>query len=299
MSRTTSDFDWNLLRTFRAVARAGGVSAAARVLCREQPSVSAALKRLEEHFGLALCERSSRGITLTAAGQTMLDACDCIDGALASVIDELARIKGEAEALLTVQMISDVISPSFDQALVAFHRAFPRVNVKIEIAPWRQVINAVRDCTAAIGITCDRTPSDELSYRPLLYEVQQLYCGACHPLYGVPPAAPETFSGEMFVSTGEDEPEELFQFRTGHGLGQRCCGTADTLHEARKLIKMGFGVGFLPTAFAEKDDALWPLLPDITLPRYPLYVVTGKSTRLPPQTRRLVSAFLSEIEFQS
>ncbi|HMT45636.1 MAG TPA: LysR family transcriptional regulator, partial [Novosphingobium sp.] len=46
--RFASRVDWNLMRTFVDIVRAGGIGAAARQLNRQQPSISAALKRLED-----------------------------------------------------------------------------------------------------------------------------------------------------------------------------------------------------------------------------------------------------------
>src|SRR4051812_4166002 len=57
-----SRVDWNLMRTFVDIVRAGGIGAAARQLNRQQPSISAALKRLEDHVGAALLYRTATGV---------------------------------------------------------------------------------------------------------------------------------------------------------------------------------------------------------------------------------------------
>ena len=68
--------DWNLLRTFVDIVRAGGIGAAARKLNRQQPSISAALKRLEEHVGATLLLRTATGVEMTAAGKAMMALCE-------------------------------------------------------------------------------------------------------------------------------------------------------------------------------------------------------------------------------
>ena len=50
-------FDWNLLHTFVVLAEAGSVTAAAEHLGRKQPSVSNALRRLEDQIGKKLIDR--------------------------------------------------------------------------------------------------------------------------------------------------------------------------------------------------------------------------------------------------
>jgi DNA-binding transcriptional LysR family regulator len=70
MVETTPDL--RLVRYFVAVAREGNVTRAAAALRISQPSLSAAVKRLEEQLGVALVERDGRGIRITSAGELML-----------------------------------------------------------------------------------------------------------------------------------------------------------------------------------------------------------------------------------
>src|SRR5687767_3310972 len=71
-----SRVDWNLMRTFVDIVRAGGIGAAARQLNRQQPSISAALKRLEEQVGTTLLHRSATGVEVTEAGKAILALCE-------------------------------------------------------------------------------------------------------------------------------------------------------------------------------------------------------------------------------
>src|SRR3546814_19734418 len=68
--------DWNLMRTFVDIVRAGGIGAAARQLNKQQPSISAALKRLEDQVGATLLHRSATGVEMTAAGKAMMALCE-------------------------------------------------------------------------------------------------------------------------------------------------------------------------------------------------------------------------------
>ncbi|MDQ8185023.1 LysR family transcriptional regulator [Pelagicoccus sp. SDUM812002] len=60
------------LRSFVAVAEEGTLARAAMRLFSSQPSVSAHIKALEDELGIALFDRSSRGMQITPDGEAML-----------------------------------------------------------------------------------------------------------------------------------------------------------------------------------------------------------------------------------
>ena len=82
---------------FREVAEQGGFSGAARALRISQPTLSKAVRLLEEEFGVRLFERSQgRRVELSAAGQGVLDTCRRI---LDEVEELSVRLKAGGRAL--------------------------------------------------------------------------------------------------------------------------------------------------------------------------------------------------------
>lgn len=65
-------FDPETLRTFIAVAETGSFSKAAELLCKTTATISYRIKLLEENTGVALFFRTTRSVTLTAAGEHLL-----------------------------------------------------------------------------------------------------------------------------------------------------------------------------------------------------------------------------------
>ena len=67
------------IRYVLKIAETGSVCRAARMLGVWQPSVSAAIDHLEQEMNILIFERSSRGMTLTDAGQEFLDDASVLE----------------------------------------------------------------------------------------------------------------------------------------------------------------------------------------------------------------------------
>jgi LysR family transcriptional activator of nhaA len=86
--------NYHHLRYFRAVARAGGIVAAARELHVSAPSISTQLAGLEDQLGVPLFRRAGRARVLTEAGRVALDYAEQIF----SLGDALVQTLREGEA---------------------------------------------------------------------------------------------------------------------------------------------------------------------------------------------------------
>lgn len=286
--------DLNLFRVFLEIARAGGIGAAARRLNLRQPAVSLALQRLEGHLGHALCSRTSRGVTLTPAGRVAAHYAEQLFREVEALPRALAAAAGEVEGDLVIRAVSGVVSPEIDATLETMARRHPRIRLLIDIAPRRMVLQALAKGMADACITFDAAPRADLHYEVLMREYQQIYCGRAHPLYGLRIGDPAVLAGERFILMGSDEPDDVRNFRRRYGLGENPAGIAENLPETIRLIRLGIGIGFLPTLIAEgvtPADTLWPLLPAEMLPNYLMYLVTRPADEqsLPAQL------FLAEI----
>jgi LysR family transcriptional regulator, transcriptional activator for bauABCD operon len=269
--------DLNLLKIFREIGHAGGIGAAARRLNLQQPAVSLALKRLEEHIGERLCVRSARGIELTPAGRVLAELSERFFEAVQTLPDDIAKNSGEVEGLLTIRTICGVVSSDLDATLDSMRRRHPRIRLRIDVAPCRIVVDALAKGRAEVCIAFDAAPRAELLYEPLVREFQPLYCARSSPLFGARISHPEVLAAERFILTGSDEPMEVKSFRQRYGLGRKPSGEVENLEEAKRMIRAGVGIGFLPTVLVHEmadQSELWPLLSRAVLPNYCLYLIT-------------------------
>lgn len=271
-----SRVDWNLMRTFIDIVRAGGIGAAARQLNRQQPSISAALKRLEEHVGATLLRRTATGVEMTAAGKAMMALCEDMLESARMVPHQIAQATKRVEGIVRIQVVSGLVSPEFDEAIASFHRRNPAIQIELRVSPWRQVLNALEQGEVEIGVGYDSSVQASLVYEPMLVERQQLYCSRSNPYFGYRVKRLHELKDEGFVLTGEDEIELITHLRRRYRLGTKVSGLAEDINEARRLIIHGVGIGFLPVLGAEDDVAksrLWPLLPAEFEPSYDIFLL--------------------------
>lgn len=271
-----SQVDWNLMRTFVEIVRAGGIGAAARQLNKQQPSISAALKRLEDHVGAVLLHRSASGVEMTSAGKAMMALCEDMLETARMVPHQIAQATKRVEGIVRIQMVSAIVSPEFDEAIASFHRRNPDIRMEIRVSPWRQVLDALERGEVEVGIGYDSSVRGTLAYEPLFVERQQLYCARSHPLFGYRISQPKELGTEGFVLTGEDELEAVTHLRRRYGLGTKVAGLAEDISEARRLILCGVGIGFLPEPVVRSEvqaGALWPLLHADFQPSYDIFLL--------------------------
>ena len=294
--RFVRQVDWNLFRQFYEIVRSGSVSAAARNLNMHQPGLSLALKRLEDHVGVTLCRRSAKGIELTPAGKAVLQQAADVVEAIRMVPHLAAQASKRIEGTLRIGMISDIISTELDEALASIIRRHPDVKLKIVIANWREVVDAVSSGECDIGLTYESESLPHLRYEPVIRETQQLYCGRSHPLYGHRVRNLPTLAGERFILAAADEPRDVERFRLHFDIGKNTTASADDLDEAMRLIRLGAGMGFLPTIIADlQGDRLWPILPTSLLPSYFIYLIAPAASRLSTPTQLFYDEMLRRL----
>ncbi len=286
--------DWNLLKTFLEIVRADGIGAAARNLNRQQPSVSASLKRLEDQLGARLFDRSTSGIRITPAGRSLQAICEDMFDSVRMAQHQVAQATRRVSGEVRIQLISSVICAELDEAIASFHRRHPGISMELRVSAWRGVLEAIERGEVEVGIGYEGRVGVDLVYEPMFVETQQLYCSRMHPLYGRRIERPDELRREGFVLTGADEPEAVTRLRQRYGLGETRAGQAEDVHEALRLISLDVGIGFLPVGAAERAvtaGRLWPLLPPEMQPAHDIFLIA----RADPSRDTATQLFLDEI----
>lgn len=159
------------LRCFVTVADHGSFTRAAQALALSQPTLSLSVSKLEAEFGTELFQRTSRGVVLTSAGETLL-------GPARKVLESVDHTQAAVDAIhgLTTGTLTVICFKAFTTqaaaAMSVFAAKYPTVTLRI-LAPQSDdgVFAAVGSGEADIGFARDtELMSKSLQLHPIAIE---------------------------------------------------------------------------------------------------------------------------------
>ncbi len=271
------------LRYFIALAEEGSVTRAAERLGIQQPPLSQQLRALEDEIGTTLFKRSPRGITLTAAGDRLLQGARKILEAFEETIEETRCCgRGQNQRIVIGYTNSGGFNHFVPQAIRAFREDFPEISVALEESCSAELMNALR--MRQVDIAFVRTPlrpSPGLSVRPLIDErmvaaVPKNHWLAANERSGSTPL--KALSEETFIlyrrPVGPGLYDVIIDACSSAGFAPRIGQEVPRIVGALNLVAAGLGITLVPSSmqrFDTKSVTYVALKDDVTL-RAPIHL---------------------------
>ncbi|MFC0202036.1 LysR family transcriptional regulator [Paracoccus rhizosphaerae] len=256
--------NWGMLRTFHFIASEGSITGAARRLAISQPSVSAALQRLEDVLDHQLVDRGARRITLTRHGQILYAETQRIFRAVQRAEERLRFDGGSLTGQIRIQIVTGSASALFNEGLRLMHQRQPSVNFRIDVASSHKIVRNVAEQIVPFGICLMVQPAPGLDCRLILRSEYGIFCGREHRLFGATDVALSDLREEGYIGfTCAEEgaaPEPLVTLRNSHGLGHNIRGNSADFAEVCRMVEAGLGISILPLATIRqsgRDTQLW------------------------------------------
>ncbi|RWF49566.1 MAG: LysR family transcriptional regulator [Mesorhizobium sp.] len=306
--RLVWDLDWNLLRTFVVIAEVKSITRAAERLNLKQPSVSNALRRLEDRVGRRLVERDATRFELTEVGRLIYEQSVEVFGTISQLPLLMRGISDDVTGHVMIATASHVVSPLFDRALAEFHRNYPRGSITISVAASTEVAKQVRERRASFGICLVSQRDPALDYAMVYREFFGFFCGPQHRLFGKTGLTLADLRGEPSVSFQTDHISDALRpvalLRSEAKLNADVVGVSSSLEEVRRMIVAGLGIGPLPLHVARRDVAdgmLWRLPPYDAPPAIDIFLLTNPDKAMNRAEKALLSgiqALIAETPLQ-
>ena len=301
--RIARELDWNLLRTFVVLAESHSITEAAQQLRLKQPSVSAALKKLEDRIGRKLIDRSPGHYQLTDAGRLLYREALDINGSILRLSTLMRELTDEVQGHIKIAVASHVVCPLFDEVLAEFHSNHPKATLSIDVRSSADAIAEVAAKRASFALCLVRDHNPKLEYRRLYREFFGLFCGPRHPLFGRKDLTVADLAGQSSVSFETDRLHDVLKpvtvMRAQAELGDKVTGLSSHLEEVHRMIVAGIGIGPLPVHVAARDvrdGLLWQVPPYDDLPALDVHVVWNRHAAKNRAEELLIGGLLDAIE---
>lgn len=254
----TVTVDWNDLRYFLAVARAGTLAGAARELGVVHTSVGRRLSALEDALGTKLFVRGKEGLTLTAAGQEMLPTAE----AMARLADGIERRIGGEDARVA-GVVRVTIPESLNGYMVARLGALraQHPELVVELLSGNRAFD-LRRGEADLALRFMEVDDGELIVRRIGTSGWALYASETYRARRGPLASSDDLSGHELLGFDASLAETTgAQWLAAHGHGARVVLRGNSLMALASAAAAGLGLVPLPCFAGDADPALVRMTP--------------------------------------
>lgn len=267
LSKSWMSLNLHHLRLFRAIAHAGGLSAAAGRLNLSPPALSAQLGQLEARLGVQLFDRVGRRLELTEAGRIALAHADSIFATAEELVATLAG-RPAGRQLLRVGAIA-TLSRNF---LITFLEApllDPDIAVVIRSGPEEVLLAALAALDLDLVLT-NRAPVDggralrvhALADQPVSLVGSPARIGTGRTLEDLLGSEPLVLPAVgSAVRSGFDALAERM------GIAPRIAAEADDMAMLRLIARADIGLAVLPAVVVRDELASGELVAAGQLPR--------------------------------
>jgi DNA-binding transcriptional LysR family regulator len=238
------NFHW--LALFRAVARHGGVGAAADALAISQPSVSAQVRQLARALGLTLLERSGRGVRLTDQGQRVLAYAERIFTLADDLQREAADLRAGVAGRLVVGASTTVGEYVLPAVLGHFHQQWPGVEILAQVGNSATVEARLLAGEWDLGLVGEPLEHPTLEASQFATDTIVLIASPEHRLAGRR-VEPQELAGEAFVSRepGSATRKAAEAALQVAGVAPRAVMELGSNDAVKRAVAAGLGLGAL------------------------------------------------------
>lgn len=242
------NFDLADLRAFIAVADLGSFIAASQALHLSQPALSRRVEKLEQALGFRLFERTTRKVELNAMGRSFIPRARHVLNELESALLGMTDLADKLRGIVTVACVPSAVNTFVADALIEFHRLYPRIRVRLMDDSATEVLMAVARSEADFGISYLGTQEPDLEFEPLLEEDFVLACLPSHSLARRKKVTWSELAQHECVMLAPGSGNRMLIDQALAALPMRPGWSCDVNHVPAliSLIESGIGVGAVP-----------------------------------------------------
>ena len=270
-------FDWNLVRSFLAALDHGSLLGAARALHASQPTLGRHVGELEAQLGVALFERTGRGLRPTEAALRLAEAARAME----SAAHQLTRgVAGGDDVSGTVRLSASqpVACYLLPPLLTRLRQELPEVQV--ELVASNAVSNLLRR-EADIALRMVQPEQASLVARRIGKVTLGAYAHRDYLRRRGTPRKVTDLPGHDLISDDRPGAVQRAFAEFGHPVGKEAFVLrTDDLIAYWEAVRAGIGIGFVSDYVARTDPQVLRLaLPQLKIPPLPVWLTVHREIR--------------------
>lgn len=278
------------LAAFAVLIEAGSFTLAAQQLGCSKGQLSKRISQLEAQFGVVLLQRTTRRLSLTAAGAALLPQAQALVVQVERARQALARLKDDMAGPVRMTVPVSLGETFFDGLLLEFSGQYPEVQIELELN------NSYRDLSRDgfdLAIRAEVANDDRLVAKPLLAWHEMTCASPAYLERFGEPATPHALDEHRCLLNSHYSGREEWLYHQQHELLRvRVSGPFASNHYSllKKAALSGAGIARLPSYLLQAelaDGRLRWLLRDYQTRRMPMYLVHPYQGGLPKRTQVL------------
>ncbi|NND90266.1 MAG: LysR family transcriptional regulator [Granulosicoccus sp.] len=253
------------LQVFHTVAGVLNFTRAAEILHMTQPAVTHQIRQLEEEFNARLFDRRNNRISLTAAGERVVEYADQILTLYDEMQESVKALTGDRTGLVTLGASTTIAEYMLPGLLGDFRRRFPDVQIRLRVANTDAVVNMVADNSIDLGVVEGEVDSQLLRVERCQEDEMQLIVPPGHPLAGKVAVAPLELTPYPFIyrEDGSGTRSVIERYFADHGVDGNTLNQPFELGSTEAIkgaVQAGVGVTIVSRATVYKELALGHLV---------------------------------------
>lgn len=252
------------LQVFHAVAKNLSFTKAADALFMTQPAVTFQIKQLEEQFNTRLFERGHARISLTPAGELVLQYAEKILALTDEMETRLSEMTGEMRGPLLVGASTTIAEFMLPRVLGEFNALYPQVRARLVVANSETIENRIAEHTLDVGLIEAEAKSPGLGSEICCDDELMVICAPDYPLVSHAEVPPRMLQEYEFISRepGSGTREVTDAYFRAAGIAPESLKTLMELGSPEALkgvVGTGLGFAIVSRAVCEKELQLGTL----------------------------------------
>lgn len=249
-------YDLTDLRIFLAVVDEGNLSRAASRCHLAPSSVSLRIKNLEEVFGTPLLHRQSRGVGATPAGRVLAEHARRCLAQLEQMHADILPFAQGVTGHVSVFANNNAISSFLPDDLPRFFKAHPAVRIALEERMSHDIVKAVAEGRADVGVVAFDADHPELEFHPYRQDELMLLAPQGMKIGTNGIAAFADCLRLPFICLQQGAAMHTFLVNHAAALGAKLDVRVQVsgYRAIAKLVASGAGIGIIPRSAVEEAD---------------------------------------------